>query len=134
MAKYESWLLFGDKERQLELAILRLMGLFEMPMSPGCFEALRAEPTIAGLTESFGAAETFEVEAAVTTLIEHELLSHGGGDDYIGSLLDAPLDAHPLIREYLALQLQGEQPEAFRAAHSRLFATCARTRRTNRTL
>ncbi len=47
MAKYESWLLFGDKERQLELAILRLMGLFEMTMSPGCFEALRAEPTIA---------------------------------------------------------------------------------------
>ncbi len=122
------------KERQLELAILRLMGLFEMPMSPGCFEALRAEPTIAGLTESFGAAETFEVEAAVTTLIEHELLSHGGGDDYIGSLLDAPLDAHPLIREYLALQLQGSSRRRSGRLTRGCLTTCARTRRTNRTL
>ncbi len=121
MAKYESWLLSGDKERQLELAILRLMGLFEKPMSPGCFEALRAKPTIAGLTEFFGDTETFEVEAAVATLIENELLSHGGGDDYVGSLLDVPLDAHPLIREYFAAQLKREQPEAFRAAHSTLF-------------
>jgi hypothetical protein len=53
MAKYESWLLSGDKERQLELVILRLLGLFEKPMSPGCFEALRTGPTIAGLTELF---------------------------------------------------------------------------------
>ena len=120
MAKYESWLLSGDKERQLELAILRLMGLFEKPMSPGCFEALRASPAIAGLTELFTASENFEVEAAVTTLIENELLSHEGEDD-AGSLLEAPIDAHPLIREYFAAQLKRELPEAFRAAHARLF-------------
>ncbi len=120
MAKYESWLLSGDKERQLELAILRLMGLFEKPMSPGCFEALRASPVIAGLTELFTESENFEVEAAVTTLIENELLSHEG-EDYAGSLLEAPIDAHPLIREYFAAQLKRDQPEAFQAAHSRLF-------------
>ncbi|MFD0725937.1 hypothetical protein [Lysobacter brunescens] len=120
MAKYESWLLSGDKERQLELAILRLMGLFEKPMSPGCFEALRASPAIAGLTELFTDSENFEVEAAVTTLIENELLSHEG-EDYAGSLLEAPIDAHPLIREYFAAQLKRDQPEAFQAAHSRLF-------------
>ncbi|MBL8873636.1 MAG: hypothetical protein JNK90_27925 [Planctomycetaceae bacterium] len=121
MEKYESWLLSGDRERQLELAILRLMGLFEKPMSPGCFSALRAQPTIAGLTELFGDTEAFEVENALTTLIENELLSHGAGDDYAGSLMDVQLDAHPLIREYFSLQLQREKPEAFQAAHSRLF-------------
>jgi tetratricopeptide (TPR) repeat protein len=31
------------------------------------------------------------------------------------------LDAHPLIREYFVKQLREQQPEAFRAAHSRLF-------------
>jgi tetratricopeptide (TPR) repeat protein len=125
MAKYESWLLSGDKERQLELAILRLMGLFEKPMSPDCFEALRASPAIAGLTELFTESEDFEVEAAVTTLIENELLSQ---EDYAGSLLEAPIDAHPLIREYFATQLKRDQPEAFQAAHARLFDyLCANT-------
>jgi tetratricopeptide (TPR) repeat protein len=121
MSHYESWLASGDKEQQLELAILRLMGLFEKPMSPGCFGALRATPTIAGLTELFAGLENFEVEAAVTTLIENELLSHCGGEDFSGSLLDVHLDAHPLIREYFAVQLKRDKPEAFQAAHSRLF-------------
>jgi tetratricopeptide (TPR) repeat protein len=31
------------------------------------------------------------------------------------------IDAHPLIREYFAVQLKRDQPEAFRQAHSRLF-------------
>ena len=121
MSHYDAWLASGDKEQQLELAILRLMGLFEKPMSPGCFGALRATPPIAGLTELFAGLENFEVEAAVTTLIENELLSHGGGEDFSGPLLDTQLDAHPLIREYFAAQLKRDQPEAFQAAHSRLF-------------
>jgi tetratricopeptide (TPR) repeat protein len=121
MAKYESWLASGDQQRQLELAILRLMGLFEKPMSPGCFQSLREPPAIPGLTERFADVERFEVESAVTTLIENELLSHGGGDDYVGSMLDVSLDAHPLIREYFAAQLKRDRPDAFREAHSRLF-------------
>lgn len=121
MAKYESWLAEGDREQQLELAILRLMGLFEKPMAPGGFEALRASPAILNLTELFASVQRFEVESAVTTLVDNELLSHGGGDDYSGSLMDVSLDAHPLIREYFAAQLQREQPAAFQAAHSRLF-------------
>ena len=121
MSHYDAWLASGDKEQQLELSILRLMGLSEKPMSPGCFGALRATPPIAGLTELFAGLENFEVEAAVTTLIENELLSHGGGEDFSGPLLDTQLDAHPLIREYFAAQLKRDQPEAFEAAHSRLF-------------
>jgi len=121
MAKYEEWLAAGDKEQLLELAVLRLMGLFEKPMSNGCFAALREPPTIAGLTERFAGVENFELESAITTLVENELLSHGGADDHRGPLLDVQLDAHPLIREYFARQLQKDHPEAFKEAHSRLF-------------
>ncbi|HYH68852.1 MAG TPA: hypothetical protein VD866_29435 [Urbifossiella sp.] len=127
MRKYEAWLAGGEKEQQLELAVLRLMGLFEKPMSPGCFAALREPPVIAGLTEQFAGAEDFELEAAVTTLIENELLSHAGGDDYSGPLLSVPLDAHPLIREYFAEQLQTDHPAAFKEAHSQLFDYLCKT-------
>lgn len=121
MAQYEAWLAAGDKEQHLELAILRLMGLFEKPMSPGCFAALRAPPAIQNLTELFSGVEDFEIESAIRTLIDNELLSHSGGDGHSGLMLNASLDAHPLIREYFSEQLKRDQPEAFRAAHSRLF-------------
>ncbi len=128
MAKYESWLAGGDPAQQLELAILRLLGLFERPMSPDCFAALRESPAIPGLTELFAQVEPFELEAAITTLVENELLSHGGGDGYAGRLMDVALDAHPLIREYFAQQLQRDQPAAFASAHARLFEhLCATT-------
>jgi hypothetical protein len=121
MQKYEEWLAGCDKGQQLELAILRLMGLFEKPMSAGCLGALREQPSIAGLTELFAGVENFELESAISTLIENELLSHAGGDDYCGPLLDVPHDAHPLVREYFAQQLKETLPEAFKEAHSRLF-------------
>ncbi|MCU0753804.1 MAG: hypothetical protein MUE46_01610 [Xanthomonadales bacterium] len=121
MAQYESWLAAGDQEQQLELAILRLMGLFEKPMSPGCFAALRAPPVIENLTELFSGVEDFEIESAARTLIDNELLSHSGGDGHSDLLPSLTLDAHPLIREYFAEKLKRDQPEAFRAAHSRLF-------------
>jgi hypothetical protein len=39
------------------------------------------------------------------------------------------LDAHPLLREYFAKQLRDHQPEAWRAAHRRLFEhLCATTK------
>ena len=122
MQHYEGWMQSAGKEQQLELAILRLMGLFDRPMEAGCFRALRQPPAIAGLTELFQEAETFEIEAAITTLIENDLLSHGTDDAAaIGQHLEKPLDAHPLIREYFAEQLRKTQPAAFEEANSRLF-------------
>ena len=46
-----------------------------------------------------------------------------------GSGVLLSLDAHPLLREYFARQLRQQQPEAWRAAHRRLYEhLCATTK------
>lgn len=111
MVAYERWLHSGGPERQRELAVLRLTGLFDRPMAKSCLQALRAEPAIPDLTDALVTLTPQQWNVAVKRLSEVDLLSVSA---------DA-IDAHPLIREYFAAQLQQEQPAAFRAAHSRLF-------------
>lgn len=111
MTAYERWLLSGGPKHQRELAVLRLTGLFDRPMAKGCLQALRAEPAIAGLTDTLVKLTQQQWNIAVKRLSEVELLS----------VSPDAIDAHPLIREYFAAQLKREQPEAFQAAHSRLF-------------
>jgi hypothetical protein len=111
MVAYERWLHSGGPQRQRELAVLRLTGLFDRPMAKRCLQALRAEPAIPGLTDALVTLTPQQWNIAVNRLSEVELLSVSA---------DA-IDAHPLIREYFAAQLKRNQPEAFRAAHSRLF-------------
>lgn len=111
MIAYERWLKSGGPDRQRELAMLRLTGLFDRPMAKRCLQALRAEPAIPGLTDALVTLTEQQWNIAVKRLSEVELLSVSA---------DA-LDAHPLIREYFAAQLKREQSAAFEAAHSRLF-------------
>ncbi|MEM9605330.1 MAG: hypothetical protein AAGA11_20880, partial [Pseudomonadota bacterium] len=111
MIAYERWLQSGGQDRQRELAVLRLTGLFDRPMAKGCLEALRAEPAIDGLTETLVTLTPQQWNIAVKRLCDIELLS----------VSPDAIDAHPLIREYFAKQLQQQQPEAFKAANSRLF-------------
>jgi tetratricopeptide (TPR) repeat protein len=47
---YERWL--ERDGRNIELAILRLLGLFDRPATPDCLSALRKTPVIKGLTDS----------------------------------------------------------------------------------
>jgi hypothetical protein len=111
MIAYERWLRSGGPERQRELAVLWLTGLFDRPMAKSCLQALRAEPSIPGLTDALVKLTPQQWNIAVKRLSEVELLA----------VSPDAIDAHPLIREYFAVQLQRDQPEAFRAAHSRLF-------------
>jgi hypothetical protein len=111
MTAYERWLQSAGPERQRELAILRLTGLFDRPMSRDCLQALRAEPTIAGLTDSLVTLKDAQWNIATKRLSELDLLT----------VTPEAIDAHPLIREYFAKQLRETQPAAFQAAHSRLF-------------
>lgn len=122
MAAYEQWLLEGGDEGRSEVAILRLMGLFDRPADAGCIYALR-ETVIPDLTEVLVGLEDEDWEFCLTGLEGANLLTV---NREAGALLS--LDAHPLLREYFAKQLREQHPEAFRAAHQRLYQhLCATT-------
>ena len=125
MIAYERWLQSAGPERQRELAVLRLTGLFDRPMSRDCLQALRAEPPIAGLTDTLVNLKDPQWNIALKRLSEVDLLT----------VTPDAIDAHPLIREYFAKQLRENQPVAFQAAHSRLFDhLCEKTPRRPDTL
>jgi tetratricopeptide (TPR) repeat protein len=114
IATYEKWL-GGEKEAGArQLALLRLLGLFDRPADKGCLSALRKEPGIPGLTEPLLKLTEAQWNLNISRLIACGLVSRSvtspGG-----------LDAHPLIREYFGRQLREHCPAAWRAAHGRLF-------------
>jgi tetratricopeptide (TPR) repeat protein len=124
MAAYEEWLMEGGDEGRREVAILRLLGLFDRPADAGCIEALRGE-SIPDLTEPIVGLEEDDWEFSVTGLDDAKLLTVNR--DASGTLVS--LDAHPLLREYFARQLRTQHPEAWRAAHRRLYEhLCATTK------
>ena len=116
MATYEQWLLSGGEEGRREVAVLRLMGLFDRPADAGCLKALRSE-IIPGLNEPIAGLEDDDWEFILSGLKDAKLLTVNR--DGSGALLS--LDAHPLLREYFAKALREQHPGAWRAAHQRLF-------------
>ncbi len=141
-------------QRQRQLAILRLTGLFDRPITSDCLAALRADPPIPGLTDAITPLTDAQWNTALNRLASIDLISlttdgrlgpnevspqseHAGRSLSLDpshpplttdssvpcSPFPAPsqLDAHPLIREYFAVQLRTQHAEAFRAAHGRLF-------------
>ena len=117
MIAYERWMQSAGPERQRELAVLRLTGLFDRPMSRDCLHALRAEPVIPGLTDVLVKLKSHQVNIALKRLSDADLLT----------VTPEAVDAHPLIREYFAKQLKDTQPAGFQAAHSRLFDHLCKT-------
>ena len=121
------------------LALLKLLGLFDRPASADCLAALLKSPAISELTEPFFTVETRwlglkrnhrPIEADKLNLVfkrleDAKLLTVNREE---GSGVLVALDAHPLLREYFATQLRRQQPEAWRAAHRRLYEhLCATT-------
>lgn len=126
---YETWLASGDG-RPEDLAVLRLTGLFDRPARPDCLAALRREPVIPGLTDAIvplddGAWSTVLNRLAGANLITLRRPAESDPEPENSAFpipnSAFPLDAHPLIREYFAQQLLTGEPEAYRAAHARLF-------------
>ena len=111
IATYEKWLGEEKETGARQVALLRLLGLFDRPADAGCLKALRAEPAIPGLTEPIVGLSDQSWNLAVKRLSDRGLLSKEGDQ----------LDAHPLVREYFGKQLRKKSPEAWRAAHGRLF-------------
>jgi hypothetical protein len=123
MAAYEQWLLSGGDEGRREVAVLRLMGLFDRPAAAGCLAALRSK-TIPGLTEPLAGLADDDWEYCLSGLEAAKLLTVNR--DAAGALVS--LDAHPHLRAYFAKQVSEKNPEAWRAAHRRLYEhLCATT-------
>ncbi len=106
MQAYEKWL-----AGKPELAILRLLGLFDRPAETGAIASLRAEPPIAGLTDDLACLDEEKWAFALAPLRKLRLLVDEGG----------ALDCHPLLREHFGALVEKETPEAWRAAHERLY-------------
>jgi len=110
MESYQSW--FGEGP---ELAILRMLGLFDRPADERALEALLKAPAIPGLTESLTDLRPTAWQTLLAKLRRARLLA---GED-----LRNPeyLDTHPLVREYFGEQLRTQQADAWKECNRRLF-------------
>jgi hypothetical protein len=126
MAAYGKWMEGESDEARRELAILRLMGLFDRPATGDCVAALLEAPAIAGLTEPLVGLAEEDWNSSLDALESAKLL---GVHRAKGSATLVSLDAHPLLREYFGQRVRQTQPEAWRAAHRRLYEhLCATTK------
>jgi tetratricopeptide (TPR) repeat protein len=110
MESYQSWLGEGP-----ELAILRMLGLFDRPVDEQTLGALLKSPEIPGLTESLTDLRPTEWQTLLAKLRRARLLA---GEDPHNP---GHLDAHPLVREYFGEQLRSQQTEAWKECNGRLF-------------
>lgn len=113
MAAYEAWFAREGTTGAREAAALRLLGFFDRPAQPGSLAALRAAPAIEHLTEALVNISDRQWQITLKHLQECRLI--------LPAPADAPLDAHPLVREYLARRLQHDQPDAWREGHRRIY-------------
>ncbi len=107
------------------LALLRLLGLFDRPATAGTLAALWEGEPIAELTEPLIGISEAQRNIALQRLEDAKLLTVIREP---GSGVLVALDAHPLLREYFGQRLREAHPEAWRAAHRRIYEhLCATT-------
>jgi protein kinase-like protein/NACHT domain-containing protein len=110
MESYQSW--FGEGS---ELAVLRLLGLFDRPADEKALGALLRPPAIRGLTEPLTNLSPSGRRTIFAKLRRARLLA---GEDPHNP---GQLDTHPLIREYFGEQLRIQRTEAWKECNQRLF-------------
>jgi hypothetical protein len=110
MESYQIW--FGEGP---ELAVLRMVGLFDRPADENALAALLKSPAIPGLTESLTDLRPIAWRTILAKLRRARLLaledSHNPGC----------LDTHPLVREYFGEQLRSQQTVAWKECNRRLY-------------
>ena len=110
MESYQAWLGEGP-----ELAVLRMLGLFDRPADEKALGTLLQSPVIPGLTESLADLRPTQWCTILAKLRRARLLA---GEDPHNP---GQLDAHPLIREYFSEQLRSQQTEAWKECSRRLY-------------
>jgi hypothetical protein len=110
MESYQTWLGEGP-----ELAVLRMLGLFDRPADERALGVLLKSPAIPGLTESFTDLSPTAWRTILANLRRARLLAredpHNRGQ----------LDTHPLVREYFGEQLRTQRSEAWKECNKRLY-------------
>ena len=109
MGSYQTWLGEGP-----ELAVLRMLGLFDRPADEKALEALLKSPAIPGLTESLTDLRPTAWRTILAKLRRARLLA---GEDPHNP---GQLDTHPLVREYFGEQLRSQQAEAWKECNRRV--------------
>jgi len=117
MDAYAEWFESDGERGQQALAMLRLLGLFDRPADANCLAALWRAPAIARLTEPLIGLSEAQRNIVLTRLAGAMLVTVNRATG--GALLS--LDAHPLLRKYFAKALREKQPDAWKAAHKRLY-------------
>ena len=111
MQAYERW--FSEsKQHSAELALLRLLGLFDQPIEQSVLQILQQEQ-IPELTAGINLNAWSNAISALRD--DHHLLAQANDPQ------DDQLDCHPIIRAYFAHQLQNQSPNAWQAAHAQLY-------------
>src|SRR6202008_3897794 len=110
MESYQTW--FGEGP---ELAVLRMLGLFDRPADEQTLGALLKSPAIPGLTESLTDLSPTEWQTILAKLRRARLLAQE--DPHNPGHLDTP----PLVREHFGEQLQSQQTDAWKECNRRLY-------------
>jgi hypothetical protein len=110
MESYQTWLGEGP-----ELAVLRMLGLFDRPADEKALGALLKPPAIWGLTESLIDLSPTEWRTILAKLRRAKLLA--GQDPHN----PGHLDTHPLVREYFGEQLRSQRTEGWKECNRRLY-------------
>ena len=111
MQAYERWF-SSEQQYSAELALLRMLGLFDHPIEQSVLEILQQEQ-IPQLTQ--GIDPNAWDDTIATLRDDHHLLAQANDPQ------DDQLDCHPLIRAYFAHRLKSQSPEAWQAAHTKLY-------------
>jgi hypothetical protein len=109
MESYQIWLGEGP-----ELAVLRILGLFDRPADEKVIGALLKSPPIPGLTELLTDSSPTAWRSILARLRRAKLLTEEDPHN------PGCLDTHPLVREYFGEQLQSQQMDAWKECNRRL--------------
>ena len=116
MAAYERWLQ-GGPEAQRQLALLRLLGLFDRPADPPCLAALRAAPVIAGLTEPLADLAEADWNLAVSALEDARLVQAAAWQPAPVKGYDEATARKAMEAHDRDVQFNLGEPAVFRAEH-----------------
>lgn len=109
MESYAKWMEDDSDESRREVAILKLLGLFDRPATADCIAVLRQPPVIPGLTEPLVDLAEEDWGFSISSLKAAKLITAQGesSENYFSSFQPYhSIDAHPLIRLYFAARVR----------------------------